>query len=121
MQKTRLGISVGLLGAALYFMGLLSLFGLIILAGYVLLSESDEWLRKSAVKAVAIVIVFSLISVIICFGSDILNFLNNLFHVTGESSIISYPLHLDVLITSLTNAAEKIVLFILGIKALLTK
>lgn len=36
MQKTRLGISVGLLGAAIYFMGLFSGYLLaVLLAGYV--------------------------------------------------------------------------------------
>ena len=51
MQKTRLGISVGLLGAAIYFMGLFSGYLLaVLLAGYVLLFEENSWLRKNAVK-----------------------------------------------------------------------
>lgn len=62
MQKTRLGISVGLLGAAIYFMGLFSGYLLaVLLAGYVLLFEENSWLRKNAVKAMSVMAVFSLL------------------------------------------------------------
>ena len=66
MQKTRLGITVGLMGALTYF---IALFGgylaMIIVAGYILLFESNEWLKKAAVKAAVITIGFAvLISVI---------------------------------------------------------
>lgn len=33
-------------GAALYFMGFLSIIPLLIMAGYVLLFEENEWLKK---------------------------------------------------------------------------
>ena len=35
MEKTRLGISVGLLAAIMYFMGILNLLGLLLIAGYI--------------------------------------------------------------------------------------
>ena len=58
MQKTKLGISVGLLGAAIYFTGLFSGYLVaVLLAGYVLMFEENEWLRKNAVKAVALMMV----------------------------------------------------------------
>ena len=42
MQKTKLGISVGMLGAVLYFMGIFSGYLLVaILAAYVLLYEEN--------------------------------------------------------------------------------
>ena len=59
MQKTRLGISVGLLGAATYFAGLFSgLLAALLLAGYVLMFEENEWLRRSVVKAITLTILF---------------------------------------------------------------
>ena len=52
MQKAKLGISVGLLGAAIYFTSLFSGYLVpVILTGYVLLFEENDWLRKNAVKA----------------------------------------------------------------------
>lgn len=73
MEKTRLGISVGLLAAIMYFMGILNLLGLLLIAGYILFCEKDLWLRKSAVKAVLIYAVFAVITLILgvidnCFG-----------------------------------------------------
>lgn len=117
MQKTRFGITVGLLGAGLYFMGLVSFLGLILLAGYVMLFESNEWLKRSAIKAVAIVVGFSLITVVVSFGNDVFSFLNSLFSLSPSEFHLSYPFNLDALLLSLVNIAQKFVLFILGIKA----
>ena len=51
-MKSNLGISVGLLGAVAYFAGL---FGgyvpLLVVVGYILLREQNDWLRWTAVKA----------------------------------------------------------------------
>ena len=53
MQKTRLGISVGMLGAAVYLTGLFSGYLVaILMAGYVLLCEENGWLKRSVIKAV---------------------------------------------------------------------
>ena len=68
MQKTKLGIPFGLLAAGIYFG---ALFGgylvVILLTAYVLLVEDDEWLRRSSVKAVILMIMFSLIDIILGF------------------------------------------------------
>ena len=62
MQKAKLGISVGLLGAAIYLTALSgSLLGLLVLAGYVLMVEDNQWLRLSAVKAVAVYLFFTFV------------------------------------------------------------
>ena len=59
MQKTRLGISVGLMGFITYFG---CCFGgyiaAILLFGYILLVENNQWLRKTAVKAMILTIAF---------------------------------------------------------------
>ena len=48
MEKTKLGVSVGIFGAFLY---VAALFGgyiaITLLAGYVLLMESNEWLKTT--------------------------------------------------------------------------
>ena len=66
MQKTKLGISVGTLCAAIYFTGIFGgYFTAVFLAGYVLLVENNEWLRKNAVKAIVLMIIFSIVTAII--------------------------------------------------------
>ncbi len=57
--KTRMGISCQLFGALLFFMGLINILGLVLLAGYILLFEENKWLKKTAVKATVIVVVFA--------------------------------------------------------------
>ena len=57
MQRTKIGISAGLLGAGIYFTGLFSGYLIpIILTFYVLWFEENGWLRRTAVKAVSVII-----------------------------------------------------------------
>lgn len=119
MQKTRFGITVSLLGAAIYFMGLFGGFLVTaLLTAYVLLFEENEWLKKSAVKAVALMVVFSILSVLIYLIPNVINFIDNVVGIFGGSFYIN-------LVSSLANAAasaldiiEKVLFIGLGIKAL---
>ena len=58
MEKTKLGISVGLLGAILYILGLINFLGLIVVAGYnkivANLEEARTRLRQIAAPANAV-------------------------------------------------------------------
>lgn len=56
-----MGISVGLLAAGMYFLGMISVLALVVVAGYVLLKEDNAWLKRSAVKAAVIPIAFALL------------------------------------------------------------
>lgn len=119
MQKARFGITVSLLGAAIYFMGLFGGFLVTaLLTAYVLLFEENEWLKKSAVKAVALMVVFSILSVLIYLIPNVINFIDNVVGIFGGSFYIN-------LVSSLANAAasaldiiEKVLFIGLGIKAL---
>lgn len=97
MQKTRLGISVGLMGFITYFG---CCFGgyiaAILLFGYILLVENNQWLRKTAVKAMILTIAFSLLSTfiglipdIIEFIGSIVNLFNGNFYLTFVSKIVT--------------------------------
>ncbi len=118
MQKTKLGISVGLLGAAIYFA---CFFGgytaAVILGGYILLCEDNAWLKKASVKALALMFGFSvLVSVIalipnaIGFIDDICNIFNGDFYIEFVSDIIE-------LINSGLAIIEKVLFIALGLKA----
>jgi uncharacterized membrane protein len=82
---------------------LLGMFGgytaLMLAVGYVMLTETNEWLRKSAVKALALTMLFSVISVVIGFLPDVLGVLNSFLN-TFEVSFRYYWL------TSLLNAVQ---------------
>lgn len=117
MEKTKLDISVGLLGAILYFSGLINFLVLVILAGYVLLFENNAWLRKSAVKAVVIVIAFSVASIIIGISNSIFDILNTPLSWFRIPFRISWPLSIDSIVLRALDIIEKVILLVLGFKA----
>lgn len=119
MQKTKFGISVGLLGAAIYFMGLFGgYFVVALLAGYVLLFEENEWLRKSAVKAVSTMVCFSLFIVIINLLPNAISFINYIASMFGGSFHIAFISNLVSAVTSAIDIIEKVLFIGLGVKAL---
>ena len=118
-MRTRLGISVGLLSALLYF---LCLFGgwtpILLVAGYIFLFESDEWLRSSAIKAIVIFLSFTILFSVIDFIpngisliNDFVNIFNQFFSITLISKIIT-------LINSMLAIIEKLLFLLLGFMAL---
>lgn len=119
MQKTKLGIAVGLLGAAIYFTGLFSGYLVaVVLAGYVLMFEENEWLRKNAVKAVALMIFFSLLAVVINLIPNTINFINNVVAVFGGNFSIVILSRIVTVIISVIDIIEKVLFIGLGIKSL---
>lgn len=119
MQKTKLGISVGLLGAALYFMGLFSGYLVtVLLAGYVLLREDDEWLKKTAVKAVSVMVLFSFLSVVVNLIPNTFGVISNIVALCGGNFYVAHISNIVNVIVSILNLIEKILFLILGLKAL---
>jgi len=119
MQKTKLGISVGLLGAALYFMGLFSGYLVtVLLAGYVLLCEDDEWLKKAAVKVVSVMALFSFVSVVINLIPNTFGVISNIVSLCGGNFYVAYVSNIINVFEGIFNLIEKVLLLILALKAL---
>ena len=119
MQKTKLGISVGLLGAALYFLGIFSGYLVpVLLAGYILLCEENEWLRKAAVKAISVMVAFSLMSTVVSLIPNFMNFIGYLVSMFGGSFYIAILSNLVSAVVTALNILETLLLLGLGIKAL---
>lgn len=119
MQKTKLGISVGLMGAAVYFTSLFSGYLVpVLLTGYVLLFEENEWLKKSAVKAVALMAFFSLLTVGINLIPNLMSFINSIVSMFGGNFYIGFLDNLiDAIVTAL-SIIEKLLFIGLGLTAL---
>ena len=62
-QMTGIGVTVSLFAALIYWSGLIETMPVItvLLAGYVLLKEKDQWLRAVALKAITIIVCFALL------------------------------------------------------------
>lgn len=119
MQKSKLGISVALIGAALYFLGLFSGYlAVIILAGYVLLMEENVWLKKTAVKSVALLILFSLILSVVGLIPGLVNFIDDIFNIFGGNFYISFLTNIISMLRSGINLIQTVLFLILGLKAM---
>ncbi|WP_037286687.1 hypothetical protein [Saccharibacillus sacchari] len=113
MEKSKLGISVGLLAAGMYFLGMVSLLALIVVAGYVLLKEDNAWLKRSAVKASAIAIVFALLGLISPLLTGVISSL-----ITLSSSYSTWPLGLSTLFNTVINLTQFLIMGLLGLRSL---
>ncbi len=119
MQKTRLGITVGALGAITFFAGLFGGYLVaIVLAGYALMFEENAWLKRSVVKAIVLMVFFSVTIATINVIPDLLGFIGDIASVfNGNFSIIKVNQVVSVLVSGL-NLVEKVLFLGLGVKAL---
>ena len=119
MEKTKLGISVGLFGALLYAIGLWGGYFLTIAAvAYVLIREESAWLRKTAVKALALTFLFPLISVFIGVIPDLVGLVANVMSLFDEAFSMEMVRDIENILRSILNIVEYVIFILLGILAL---
>lgn len=84
MEKTKLGLSVTFMSALVY---LVALFGgytpLLLVAGYILIAEESILLKKTAVTAIVLAIVFSALSFVIGLIPETLSVLISFLEIFG--------------------------------------
>ena len=118
MEKTKLGISISVVGAGLYFIGMMGIVATIIAAGYVLLFEENQWLKRVAVKAVAVVLFFAILSQALSLFSDGSLFISTLAALfNGSVSLIAIN-RIITLVRITISVASTFTLLALGFKAL---
>lgn len=119
MQKTKLGVGVGLLGAAVCF---LALFGgytpMLIAVGYILLFEENEWLKKTGVKALAVMFTFSVFITVIDLIPDCLNVISSFLGIFNFSVYFSLIRSMFSVLVDILSLLRTVVLILLGYKAL---
>ena len=119
MQKTRLGISVGLLGAAIYLVGLFGGYvARVVRAGYTLLFESNGWLRRSAVKAVVLMVAFSALNAVLGLIPDCFSAIEEVVALGGGEFQLVLLNHLFSAVIQLVDVVKKVLFLVLGAKAL---
>lgn len=75
MEKTKLGISAGMLAAIVYFStAVFGYLAFLLVGGYILFVEKTEWLKKCVIKAVVLMLFYSLISTVIGIIPQFLSF-----------------------------------------------
>jgi len=118
MDKAKLGITIQLFGAGLYFLGLIGITPLVIAAGYVLIMEENQWIRRVAVKAVAVVIFFAIFSNLVGLLSEGTAFLNNLFLLFNRTVNMATLNRIIALLRITVSVLQTITLLLLGLNAL---
>ena len=124
MEKTKLGISVGLLGALVFFAGYSGLTVIALVGGYVLLKEENSTLKKYVVYAAALLIAFLAASM--CISAietvfDFLNFNSWMTSVDGLSTVYRVIMALFETLTDILYIAEILVFGFLALMALVGK
>ena len=100
-MKTKLGISVAMLTAVTYIFGLFGGYiALALLVGYILLCETDETVRKAAVKTVVICVVFDLVTAVIGLLPNGINIIDNFLNIFG----VSFPIYFVSRIVTFINS-----------------
>ena len=123
MEKTKLGISAGMLAAIVYFStAVFGYLALLVVGGYILFVEKTEWLKKCVIKVVVLMLFYSLISTVIGVIPQLLSFGG------GEDGLFgSYYLYLTgtyqivAVILVILNLMRIVLFLVLGAKALQEK
>lgn len=118
MLKTKLGISIALVGAAMYFLGAISFIPAVLLAGYVLIAEQNEWVKRQAAKMIGIVVMFGLVNIAVGWIDDFVSVLNIIVRWFNQDVYLSVPANLTSLFRFIISVIEEVLLLIMGFKAL---
>lgn len=119
MEKSNLGISVGLLGAFLCFASLGGGYiPAVIIAGYILLKENNAWLRTLAVRVLALMILVTAIVTVIDLIPDLWGWIGQWARLFEAEDFPSSKLNqLFNIVTSFVYIAKDVMLLILGFLA----
>lgn len=119
MEKTRLGLSVGVVGAAAYFLALFGgLLPALILAGYVLMFETNGWLKRTAVKALVISILFSVVLYLINLIPECCGIVNDIAFMCDDFFDMAKFLRFMTVLEKLIVIFQYILMLALGFKAM---
>lgn len=133
MLKTRLGLPANVVSVVMYLVALIGgsfvghgvgLIAPLVLAGYILLFEDLNFVRRAAVKSIAIILVVFLVYVVLTVIPDLLKVIEHMLNIFEESMygdfIRGYTSFTDMM-TGMLAMTEKTVLILLAILALFNK
>lgn len=124
MNKTKLGISTGMLAAIIFLLAIVTEFvsggtvfalAFVLAVAYVLYKEEDMWLKGCAVKAVCVVLIFTLVPFLFGFVDDIMKFIN--FFLQFADTEIHDGFGIMTFIINIINVVEKVFLLVLALLA----
>ncbi len=119
MTKTKLGITVGLMGAVVALSPVVFGFTVMALAaGYVLIAEENAWLKRLAVKVVVIVLAFGLLTEVLDLLPNLISVFNSFASAVGLSFSLSFVTNIMSGFIKICNLVKTVLLVIMGVLAL---
>ena len=122
MEKSKLGVSLGVVGAAMYLLSYFSgHMAALLLVGYVLLFEENAWLKRTAVKAAVVGFMFAIASTLLGLLPNCISTINSFFYLFDGEFYITFVSELVSFLRNVLNLAQTIVMLGLAWKALSMK
>ena len=119
MEKTKLGMSVGLMGATVFLIALVGGYTpLLLIGGYIFFKEDNLWLKKNVVKAFVISLVCSIAYYALGLIPDVLGLLLDAVGLAGLNISLSFINNIVYLLRDAVNILETVILLLCGLTAL---
>ena len=121
-MKSKLGISVGLFGAGIYLGSLVggTLVAFLLLV-YVLMFEENEWLKVTAIKAAALVMLFAFIALAVDLIPSSINTFDSFLRIFDGDIDKTFITQVFYFVSSAIGLIKTIVFLLLGVNALSQK
>ncbi len=119
-MKTKIGVSATLMAAGVYFAALFgSYVPVVLIAGYILIAEENQWLRRTAIKAVVLMVAFDLLILGLNFiPGYLLDFIYDLVVTFNGNFSYIVVTRIFNLLTDIVRICEVVVFVALGFMSL---
>lgn len=115
MEKTKLGLSVNLFSAIIYFVALFGgFFSVIILMLYIFLKEESTILKKNVLRALLLLIIFSAMITLVGILPSGFAFLDKFFAILDINTRGSIPIRMLDSIGDMLGILKNIVFLLMG-------
>ena len=122
MEKTKIGLSAGILGAIAFLAFLFGGYvpGLLVV-GYILLCEKSESLRVSAATALLITLAAAVLNLVIGLIPDLLRYVNSLLNIFDEYMDVDVVYNIENFLASTVGLVKMVALVGLAVFSFLNK
>ena len=121
-MKTKLGITAGAVAAVAYLAGFFSGYlALIVIVGYVFIMQENDWLKLNSLKALVLMLAFSVLTALVGFIPNIISLINSLLNIWDGSlynnKVIPAINDCVTFINNCINLVEKVLMLLLALYA----
>ena len=118
MGTTKIGVPAKLLAGLTYVAAFFSGYtAFLLMGGYVLLREQNDWLRFQTVKAGVLLVCFSLAGAVVSLIPNLFSWIGDWVNLFGGSFRVAFIFDLQSVLNSTLNLLEKLLFLVLGILA----